>query len=61
MTEHKKTWPDFVEAALFEKDPARRAERLAEARRAVHDRLLDLSQEVRMLEDASKKLDEIDK
>jgi hypothetical protein len=56
MTEQEETWPDLLEKALFEKDPALRRQRIRAAEKGILDRLQELNPEKQMLEDARKKL-----
>jgi hypothetical protein len=52
----QEAWTDLVERALFEKDPAARAQRFRDAKKAIQVRLNELAVEKEMLDEALKKL-----
>ena len=59
MAEQRDPWPDLVDRALFERDPAQQSKCLKDARRALVDRMLELLVEMQMIKEAQQKLDNL--
>ena len=59
MPARREPWPDLVEKALFEKDPTLRRQHVKEAKEAIQIRLLEISEEWKMLREASDKLNAV--
>ncbi len=59
MPARREPWPDLVEKALFESDPALRRQRVKEARQGIADRLQQLDVEREMLEEATRQLNSL--